>query len=402
MPKQTYTKEVLDILLKEAKATLIGEYNGGGRRTLIKFRCECGNEREKTFCLIKSAGAICTSCVAKNQNDILASGRCIENTLKAMHTKGNPYSADKVFSQHVLDECILKDNAILIGKYPYLFGTTDIMFTCACGITASLKFQDILGRTLEVRENNMRGALCDDCYKTKWLAARLETNLTRYGKKGGINITAETLQKREATSMRIYGVPSPNMAESVKEKKKHTNLMRRGVENPAQSPDVAAKCAANAKKRKSFVMPSGDIRIVQGYEPFALRDLLEMGFIEEQIVTGTTSVPKIQYTTVDGKARVHFPDIFIPHLNTLVEVKSKWTLACKSDSILAKKAAAEAQGFIYDLWCFTPKGLRVDLDVIEQILAGIDEVVDESVKEDASDSASESEDDGTAAGGAGV
>lgn len=107
-------------------------------------------------------------------------------------------------------------------------------------------------------------------------------------------------------------------------------------------------------------MPSGAIRRVQGYEPFALTDLLHHGYTEEQIVTGRTGIPRIQYTA-DSKARYHFPDIFIPHENRIIEVKSTWTYACKEDNIQLKKTASEEAGYCYEIWCYDRDGKRVNI-----------------------------------------
>jgi len=360
MPNQIYNQLLLDSLLTEKGATLVGEYNGGGRRTLIQFKCACGEEREKSFCLIKSAGAICSSCVKENQKKILDTGRTSDNILKGLTTRGDPSADDKVFSRSSLEECMTRDKAILVGDYPLLFGHTDINFTCICGKDTILQFQDILGRTKEKREKGYCGALCEKCNHKRWVTARESTNITRYGKKGGINITPETIKKRENTNIIIYGHPSHNMAESVKEKKRITNLDRRGVENPAQCPDVMEKAQKNAKKYKEFGMPSGAIRKVQGYEPFALEALLKAGYTEEQIKTERKDVPYIDYE-VDGKKRRYFPDIFIPHEHKIIEVKSTWTYACKTDNIELKKKTCLDAGYLYETWCYDKKGARVDV-----------------------------------------
>jgi hypothetical protein len=161
--------------------------------------------------------------------------------------------------------------------------------------------------------------------------------------------------------MEKYDVPSANMAESVKQKKIDTNLKIRGVENPAQSQEVMEKTQKNAKKYKVYKMPSGDIRKVQGYEPFALNELVKL-YSEEQIKTDRKDVPRVQYE-IDKKKKYHFPDIFIPHENKIIEVKSTWTYKCKADNIQLKKEACEKQGFRYEIWCFNPKGKRVDLPI---------------------------------------
>ncbi len=104
---------------------------------------------------------------------------------------------------------------------------------------------------------------------------------------------------------------------------------------------------------------SGAVRKVQGYETFALSELVKI-FPEEQIKTDRKDVPRIQYS-VNGKKKYHFPDIFLPPENKIVEVKSTWTYKCKADNVLLKKQYAEKQGFIYEIWCYDSKGNRVEI-----------------------------------------
>jgi hypothetical protein len=127
-------------------------------------------------------------------------------------------------------------------------------------------------------------------------------------------------------------------------------LEKYGVENPSQNIEIYAKSQKNAKKYKKYIMPSGAIRLVQGYEPFAL-DILVKEFTEEQIVTDRELIPRIPYT-VNGKQKYYFPDIFIPHLYKIIEVKSIWTYKCKLDNIFHKEQATKELGYTYEFWVF--------------------------------------------------
>ena len=125
-------------------------------------------------------------------------------------------------------------------------------------------------------------------------------------------------------------------------------------------------------------MPSGTVRKVQGYEPFALRDLIAAGITEDQIKTDRSDVPRIKYSAEEkdpslhqntgtdseprqslSKDRYYFPDIFIPHENRLIEVKSTWTYKCKTDFIKQKGEAAKAAGYNYELRIYNSKGKLV-------------------------------------------
>lgn len=114
------------------------------------------------------------------------------------------------------------------------------------------------------------------------------------------------------------------------------------------------KAQKNSKKYKEYTMPSGAIRNVQGYEPFAL-DILNKLYTEDEIKTDRKDVPRIKYTAND-KCRYYFPDIYIPSKNMIIEVKSTWTYKCKQDNIKEKAEATIAAGYTYEIWVFDRNG----------------------------------------------
>ena len=165
------------------------------------------------------------------------------------------------------------------------------------------------------------------------------------------------MEKKNKTNQEKYGGNSPASSKAVREKMTNTLNKKYGVEHPNQDPNILEK--AQKKSWKQFTMPSGDVRKVQGYEPFALTDLLKT-YNEDQIKTERKEVPRVSYE-VDGKRKYHFPDIFIPHENKIVEVKSTWTYKCKEDNIQLKKKASEDEGYLYEIWCYDGKGNRVEV-----------------------------------------
>jgi len=129
-----------------------------------------------------------------------------------------------------------------------------------------------------------------------------------------------------------------------------------GVEYPMQNQEFQEKIQKNAKKYKEYKFPSGIIRKVQGYEPYALDDLIKT-YTEDQIKSDRKDVPRISYK-VDEKQKYYFPDIFIPHENKIIEVKSTWTYKSKEDNIKAKAEACKAQSYIYEIWIYNAKGVK--------------------------------------------
>jgi hypothetical protein len=185
-----------------------------------------------------------------------------------------------------------------------------------------------------------------------------ETNVDRYGVPCSLQ-NKEVIKKIKSTNVERYGSEYPFQNTEVKNKFKQTNVEKYGVEYPAQNEEVMERTQKNAKKYKKYTMPSGKVRKVQGYEPFALNELLKI-YTEDEIKTDRKDVPRIQYE-MDGNKKYYFPDIYIHHKNMIVEVKSSYTLKFKPKQIQLKKKACEDQGFNYEIWCFNGKGERVEV-----------------------------------------
>ena len=82
--------------------------------------------------------------------------------------------------------------------------------------------------------------------------------------------------------------------------------------------------------------------------------------MENEIKTDRKDVPRISYIK-NNTIKYYFPDIYIPHENFIIEVKSTWTYNCKKDNIQLKKQACKDLGFRYEIWCYDRKYNRVEL-----------------------------------------
>lgn len=152
-----------------------------------------------------------------------------------------------------------------------------------------------------------------------------------------------------------YGVEHVSKLQSTLENKKINNLKKYGVASTSQVPEIANKITKNGFKLKEFIFPSGKIEKVQGYEPFALRDLLEKENIcENDIITGCKNVPTIWYNDINQVKRRHFVDIFIPSQNKCIEIKSSFTV--KKDNVFEKQKTAKNLGYLYEIWVYNEKG----------------------------------------------
>jgi hypothetical protein len=120
------------------------------------------------------------------------------------------------------------------------------------------------------------------------------------------------------------------------------------------------KCSKNAYKLKEYTFPSNKIIKCQGYEPFALNDLLQKENINENdIIIGCKNVPIIWYIDDNEQTHRHYVDIFIPSKNLCIEVKSTWTAEKKKDIMFLKQTAAKTLKYNYEIWVYNQKGIRV-------------------------------------------
>jgi hypothetical protein len=140
-----------------------------------------------------------------------------------------------------------------------------------------------------------------------------------------------------------------------------TCLEKYGVENPMQDKDISERSQNNMMRTKEFEYPSGKKIQIQGYESFAIIDLLrDHNIQEEDIVTERGRVPEIWYFDNKGKKHRHFVDIFITSQQKCIEVKSTWTFMMNPEKIFAKQNAAKENGLKYEIWIYDNKQNKIE------------------------------------------
>ena len=239
----------------------------------------------------------------------------------------------------------------------------------------------------------------------KYVNAARETNMKNNGGVHNLNLTEnrekattaffekyhETLgnvisirEKCEQTNMERLGVKYPLQSPQVQYRIQMNNLAKYdstvfitskagralmmkkyGVEYAMQHPEFLAKAMRTAFGTKTFIFPSGREELVQGYEPLALTQLLEEGvdgydICEDEIVVGPEYVPLIPYHQ-DGKDRMYYPDIYIPSLQLLIEIKSTYTYSFDYEKNMLKFRAAAREGFNFQVWVYDGKHNRVEV-----------------------------------------
>lgn len=169
-------------------------------------------------------------------------------------------------------------------------------------------------------------------------------------------------EKTIQTNLKRYGVQHNLQRAEIKNKIKATNLEKYGFEYAMHNPAVMEKQIKNSYYLKDYVLPSGNVIKIQGFEHYALDELLKVELLEENdIITGCNNVPTIWYKDENGKKHRHFVDIFIPSKNKCIEVKSTWTFHTQKAIVFLKQSAAKAIGYLYEIWVYDEKGKKVSL-----------------------------------------
>lgn len=187
-----------------------------------------------------------------------------------------------------------------------------------------------------------------------------DVHMERYGVTTAMHVP-EFAEKQRQTIQRNYGVDNPMKNKEVRAKASQTCIDRYGVDNPSKVPEFYHK-ANNAWKKKDYILPSGKVLHLQGYENHAVDILLQMYNEEEIIMDDRTEngVPVIEYT-FEGKKCKFYPDCYIPHKNKIIEVKSVYTYSKFEKKNKAKLRQTSEKGYKIEFWIFDKKGELVEM-----------------------------------------
>lgn len=95
MEKCKYSRELLEEILTEGEATLLGEYDKFNQRIHVKFQCKCGKEETKRFEMLKLYRlAYCKSCSLKRKEEKKQS-TCLEK-YGVTNSAATPYVREKI------------------------------------------------------------------------------------------------------------------------------------------------------------------------------------------------------------------------------------------------------------------------------------------------------------------
>ena len=365
-----YNRELLDECLTRDCATLYRECEKLNRDTKIQFKCNCGNDGEKTFKLIyDSGGAYCEGCVNKNKTtktkktnlEKYGTVCCLNNKdiiEKIKKTNLNKLGVEwPTQSQEVKDKIKQKNMENLGVEFPSqsqeVKDKIKLVNIEKYGVECHLQSQGVKDKIklTNMEKYGVENPSQNEDVKNK----KIKTSLKNYGVNNPMQ-HPDILEKCMQTNMEKYGVENPSKNEDVKNKKIKTSLKNYGVNNPMQHPDILEKCMQSSYRIKDYILPSGNILKYQGYENFALDKIIKEWKIEEtDIITRGDKIPEIWWLDKDKKRR-YFVDIYIPSMNIVIEVKSTWTINLNKEDIISKLNASKDLGFNTLLWVFDEKG----------------------------------------------
>ena len=326
-----YNLELLTNFCNENNITLLKDYSGElvNRETRIEGKClreGCEKTFDKTFRQLYKSNVYCKSCAANIKKEKV--------TATCLKKYGVEHSSQ---SEKIKD----KSKATCLKKY---------------GVENIFQSQEI---------KNKIKATCLEKYGVE-NSSQLEeikdkikaTCLEKYGVEHPSQ-SKEIKDKSKVTCLKKYGVENAFQSQEIKDKIKVSCLEKYGVEYPKQNSKIADKISKLSYLRKKYTFPSGRIIHVQGYEHYALNELLNT-FNEDEIKTGAINVPEIWYYDDEGLKHRHYVDIFIQSQNKCIEVKSTWTAEKKKNNIFKKQLAGKELGYNYEIWIYNSKGDKVE------------------------------------------
>jgi len=333
----------------------------------LDFICKCGNHGNKTFRLMVEKGSMCRDCTIKLYN-IRHKASLLKNTgyeyplqsEKAKQKKKetcierfgveNQLQCDAVKEKRV-QTCLKKYGVKHVLQAKNIREKIVNSYIKHYGVSNPLKSPLI---KLKSKQTCLKKYGVPFSSQNKLVKQKMiDTNMKRYGVSSVIKLKIFK-DKRIQTCLKKYGVSSSIKLQFFKDKRVQTCLKKYGVEHVSQ-----AKLPSKNFQYKQYIYPCGSITHVQGYEPFALTDLIKEGYTSSGIVTCRSKVPGIWYFDADGKKHRYFVDIYLPAVNKMIEVKSEYTLNKYKENVLLKANECVKQGYNYEIWVYNYKGNKI-------------------------------------------
>lgn len=173
--------------------------------------------------------------------------------------------------------------------------------------------------------------------------------------------TSDFKEKYVKTCHERYGVEHYAKTTDFKEKIKLTCQEKYGVSHHMQDLDIFEKQQKASYYYKDYILPSGVISRIQGYEDKALDELLKK-YSEEEIIISNKDIfkkcGKFEYVQ-KGKVHRYYPDLFIPSENKIIEIKSSRTYQVQKEKNNLKKQSVIDKGYNFEFWVYDKNGKSI-------------------------------------------
>lgn len=184
---------------------------------------------------------------------------------------------------------------------------------------------------------------------------------------GGRGLGSDVIKEKIEDSLEAqYGVRHPMGSDEIRKRLEDTCMKRYGGTNVMHSAEIVDRVMTNAMKLKEAVLPSGKTVKVQGYEPLAIKWLLDNGYDENDLVLENKSIEsaigRITYQNAKGSTSRYYPDIYIPADNLIIEVKSEYTMKQNMSINLKKRDACLKLGLDFRFMVISNTGKRFDIE----------------------------------------
>lgn len=241
---------------------------------------------------------------------------------------------------------------------------------CSSKECISLKFQmnfkqihnvsnpgQMINHLEKIRKTSRKKFGCDHHSSTPlFIEKSILTNQKKYGVDYPMCLP-EFQEKAKKTLKENYGVDYPMCLPEFQDKSKKTNQKNFGVDYPLQNDVIFQKSLKNSYKSKKYILPSGQIIKIQGYENRFLDEYFKEGGLETNIITQPKDL-NIWYFDIEGGKHKYFPDFYLLKENKIIEVKSTWTYKRDLDKNILKMKACQQNNYNFEFKIYT--GLEKD------------------------------------------
>ena len=191
---------------------------------------------------------------------------------------------------------------------------------------------------------------------------RKKTNLEKYGTEFATQSNEVKLKTKKTNSER-YGVDYVFQSKELLDKTKETNLKKYGVEHPNQNAEYFSKSNKQKLKRKEYILPSGKVITIQGYENHTLNLLLKTHKEDDLIVPNKeieNIIGQIWYVGEDNKKHRYYPDLYCISENKIYETKSDYIFLLELNENKLKMKATKKLGLQFIFNIFDRKGMMLN------------------------------------------